>query len=547
MINKILEKVENTAVPLWQWCAGFVGILFVRFFLENISDPTPSFPGTPDPAMLVHYSLFYLGIFISLSLALRAFIPDISKITKFLFFGLPVIWLPPIVDLIISHGGGYRMAYLFPGTGGLLLNSFLHMGGSAPFGGVTPGLRVELIAILIGVFAYAFAKTKSFVRSFGATIATYLVWFFWLLLPFLIAAADWFFGAGPATAPSLPSLTSVFLSSHLLQNFIRPNLLPSYPYALETAVNVGISAVSYLFDFLLVTLWVFFYNPNIIKSLGRNLRLGRIAHYFGMIAVGALAAIKMEPSPAFANWVDIVLFVSLALAFFSAFLFAIGVNDLADTKIDRISNRTRPLPSGALGEREFSDSNVFFLLWLLVGGFICGYWALFTIIIFTVAYYLYSAPPLRLKRIPLVSSFLISLATLGTLMAGFYFVDANKLVSDFPIRFIALIIICITLAVNFKDIKDIAGDRADNIWTIPVVFGEERGKQVVGAMLAAAFLAVPAILGSWMLFLPSLIAAAIGYYFVIMKNYREWRIFALYFAYLGTVGALLWAHAPILH
>ncbi|MGC9598888.1 MAG: UbiA family prenyltransferase [Minisyncoccia bacterium] len=539
MIAKALRRIEDVTAPFWQWCAGFLGILFVRFFLENLSSPAPSFPGTPDAATLVHYFLFYVTIFISFSLVLYLFIPDLTKITKFLFFGLPIIWLPPIVDLIVSHGGGYHIAYIFPENIGALWNDFLRMGGSSPLGGVTPGLRAELIAILAGSLAYAFVKTKSVIKSIGAAFSMYLVWFFLFVFPALIAAAARLWAGGSPVAPLLSSLTSGFLSSHLLPNFIKPNLLPSYVHATEIGFNIGTAAIFYLFDFILIAYWAFLCNPRTVAALVHNVRPGRTAYYLGMIVLGVIIAEKLGPASAFTSWVDFVLFLVLLLAYFSAFLFAVGMNDLADVKIDRISNSHRPLPSGILREADIANSNVFFLTSSLIGGFISGYWTLFAIAVFTAAYYIYSAPPLRLKRIPFISTFLIAIATLGTLMAGFYFADANKLVSDFPIRLVALILICITLAVNFKDIKDVAGDRADNVWTIPVIFGEERGKQIVGILLAAAFLAVPVILANWLLFLPSLAAAILGYIFSIAKNYREWKIFVLYFLYLAVVGAIL--------
>jgi 4-hydroxybenzoate polyprenyltransferase len=310
-------------------------------------------------------------------------------------------------------------------------------------------------------------------------------------------------------------------------------------HATEIGFNIGTAAIFYLFDFILIAYWAFLCNPRTVAALVHNVRPGRTAYYLGMIVLGVIIAEKLGPASAFTSWVDFVLFLVLLLAYFSAFLFAVGMNDLADVKIDRISNSHRPLPSGILREADIANSNVFFLTSSLIGGFISGYWTLFAIAVFTAAYYIYSAPPLRLKRIPFISTFLIAIATLGTLMAGFYFADANKLVSDFPIRLVALILICITLAVNFKDIKDVAGDRADNVWTIPVIFGEERGKQIVGILLAAAFLAVPVILANWLLFLPSLAAAILGYIFSIAKNYREWKIFVLYFLYLAVVGAIL--------
>lgn len=528
MIGRVLEKIENVTAPLWQWCAGFAGILFIRFFFENLSSPTLSFPAVPDTATLVHYTLFYIGIFITFSLILRIFIPDLVKVTKFLFFGFPIIWLPPIVDLILSRGAGYRIAYAFPSNIFSFFATALWPGAYSPFGGVTPGLHAELVAILIGVFAYVLIRTSGgaagmrLAKSILAAFLTYCAWVFWMAFP------------------AITNITPLLSLPHIFQNLIPSNVLPSYAHAVEVAFNGGLSTIFYLFDFLLVVLWIAILDLQLMKTFARNLRPGRLTYYISLMAIGALVAARAATLSPFANWIDVASLFVLALSFACAFEFAVVVNDLADIKIDAMSNSARPLPSGALDVHAFNAAALFFFAWSLAGAFVAGFWPFFAVLVFTAAYYIYSAPPLRLKRIPLVSSFLISIASLSAVMAGFYFIDANKLVPDFPMRLAVLIIVCITLAVNFKDIKDVAGDAADNIWTIPVLFGEERGKQITGGLLAASFLAVPPIAGSWLLFLPSLAAAALGYWFVAAKKYREWRIFTLYFIYLAVVGLLLW-------
>ena len=73
MFSKIIAKIEKTEVSLGAWIAGFLGIVFVRFFLENLSNPTPSFPAAPDILTMVHYGLFYLAVLLSITLVLRNF------------------------------------------------------------------------------------------------------------------------------------------------------------------------------------------------------------------------------------------------------------------------------------------------------------------------------------------------------------------------------------------------------------------------------------------------------------------------------------------
>lgn len=45
-----------------------------------------------------------------------------------------------------------------------------------------------------------------------------------------------------------------------------------------------------------------------------------------------------------------------------------------------------------------------------------------------------------------------------------------------------MIFIAFLLTTPFKDIKNVAGDGVDGIRTIPVVFGMELGKKIIGTL-----------------------------------------------------------------
>jgi 4-hydroxybenzoate polyprenyltransferase len=532
MLSRFIARVEAMDISFGQWVAGFLGIIFIRFFLENLSSPTRSFPSVPDALTLIHYGLFYLTAILLTAIIIRIAVPDIAAISKFLLFIFPITWLPPIVDFITSHGSGSLMAYVFD-AGPSLWGRFLTLGGSAALGGITLGIKIELVIIVVGIFFYVFIKTKNIGKAVAIAALSYCAVFFLIALPSFLALGGG--GFSPSTA-----LLSLFSSSHAAQNFIRPTVQVSYGYALESVFNLGMAQFYFLFDFVLVCAWMLLYRPRIVRAFLKNIRLGRVIHYMVMIIAGGLLAMSIRGVHFFLNWSDGIAFSGLLLAYVCAWMFAVGVNDLADIPIDRISNSGRPLVTGALSASDVRSGNIFFLTWFLLGGFLGGYWAFFTIATFTAAYYVYSAHPLRLKQIPILATFLISLACLSATMAGFYFVSDQKLLFDFPIRVIILVVICFTLGVNIKDIKDIKGDRAVGVSTLPVVFGERVGKPAVGGLFALSFLAVPAVLGSWPLFIPSFIAATAGYFLIIMEPYKEWRVFILYFCYLAVVGIMLW-------
>ncbi|HVM76818.1 MAG TPA: UbiA family prenyltransferase [Candidatus Paceibacterota bacterium] len=536
MIARLLERIEAAEMSFGQAAAAFAGVALVRMFFENLSSPPPAFGGAFDALTLIHYFLFYIGVFLSLALVLRIFIPDIKRISKFLLFGFPIIWLSPIYDLIASHGAGARMAYAFVNYGSIA-NSFLAMGGTNPLGGITPGLHAELWAIVIGAGLYVFFKSKKIIRAIAAAAIVYMALFLWMIAPSLPAIV-YQMATGSMVPSSLNFLIAWFSGSRSVQTFLRPTVQLSPAYAIGMTFNLGMGCLLYLLDIVLFASWLALADGRILKAIVRGCRPGRVAHYCVLFTIGILMQTLGAGTPLLGNTFDALVLAMLAIAFLLAFLYCVGVNNLSDVAIDEISNRNHPLVAGTLSAAEVQNTDQIFFFAALIGGYLAGYWEFFLIAVFMAAYYIYSAPPLRLKRIPILAPFLVSIACLSAALGGFYFADPNKLVADFSWQMAAIIIICFTLAINIKDIKDIEGDGAHGVTTIPVAFPRV-GKSIVGGLLAAAFLAIPIILGSWALFIPSLIAGALGYYFVTAEPYREWRIFALYFCYAGVLLAVL--------
>ena len=85
--------------------------------------------------------------------------------------------------------------------------------------------------------------------------------------------------------------------------------------------------------------------------------------------------------------------------------------------------------------------------------------------------------------------------------------------------------------------KDIAGDKANGIMTLPILFGKN-GAKAVGISFALSFLLVPLFLSFYFLYIIALPTAIIGYKLVVKKPYREEPIFVLRFAFLITTGLL---------
>ncbi len=216
---------------------------------------------------------------------------------------------------------------------------------------------------------------------------------------------------------------------------------------------------------------------------------------------------------------------------------AVHINDIVDVDIDKISNPNRPLIKKELSEKDMRETGHVWLLVALLGSWCAGFYPFFMSLIYIAAYYIYSAPPLRLRRFPGVSSFLIGIAGLATILSGFFFISANKQLQTFPMLLAAGIIVMITLAINVKDMKDIAGDKANGIITLPILFGKN-GPQVVGLCFALSFLLLPIFLSFYSLYIIAVPIAIAGYRLVMRNPYHEEPIFVLRFLFLGCVGLL---------
>ncbi|MFC1700953.1 UbiA family prenyltransferase, partial [Patescibacteria group bacterium] len=516
MIKRLLNFVENAQVTFYSWITAFFSVIFIRIFLENISSKTFSGIIGSDIYTIVHYYLFYLSVALFFILILSLFIKDhFVHISKVILFGMIITWIPPIIDMIVSRGKGIGMAYLFQLPIDLARNFFLFF-GAHKMPGITPGIRIEIFLVLISVFFYTKWKTKDISKSIFVFLISYLVLFFLVSLPSFVA-----FGQGDVLRFFLNSIRGSLFEKNFLHQTIR---FSSLERQFEIYFNGAISHIYYFLVFGLSAFLAFLWNKQKLIAILKNSRIERVAHYWLMIVLGAILAIAYINPLVLNCWLDISSLIILLLSFYFAWMFAVGVNDIADQKIDFVSNKKRPLIVGTLCESDIKIFNFFFLIWAILGGFLVGHYALFMIIAFTALYYVYSSPLLQLKRFVILNSFIISLCCLSAVFAGFFTVSENSKMSAFPINWLLLIVFVFVLSVNIKDIKDIKGDRRQSIHTIPVIFGEKKGKKYIGIMFALSFLIVPYFSGLKILWYISILSAIIGYYLVNKKVFCEQNI-----------------------
>lgn len=535
MFRKLVDKIlgeDSGNNTITGWIAGFAVIVLIRSFLEvfpveSHSNIATSNPQIADNAQRLHYFLFFITTALLVSFTVTIFTRQKSqRVTNLALYGLPVIFLAPIIDLILNKGKAVHMGYLSD-THTQLLHDFLTFFGAN--NGATAGMRIEIFVILYIVGWYVWMKRKNIIATIGVVAISYTLIFIIGSLPGVIYSVSHLPQPGVAETSAVIFIEDSISKSNIPTNMVYGSLRDGLSFQIFS-MRIGslLSQLLFVLSFI-VGLALFWYTSrDITKIVLRNARIERILFYFSLIALGTLYA-HTKFSIVLA-WADYLGFIVVVLSWFSACMYAIHTNDIADIDIDIISNPDRPLPSKIISTETMRDIGIMWLALSLIGSYIAGYWVFFMNIIFTSAYYLYSAPPMRLKRIPMFSSFLISIACLATILAGFFFISPSKIISAFPTLYALGIVVIFTLGVNIRDLKDVEGDKALGIQTLPVIFGRH-GRNVVGALLALSFFLAPMFFSFYLLYIIAAPAATLGYLACVKKPYKEPYIFILFFTF----------------
>lgn len=527
MMKKLYTAITQHQVNLQQWLIGFAGILFVRFLLENLSSTTALGVIGSDISTILHYYLFYGTLAIALILILHIFLQTtIEQNAKLVLFGLLITWLPPIVDFLFSWGNGFTMTYYFAPASDLLFR-YLTFFGPIDTVGITPGIRLELALVVIAIFALIrHVRGSASTALFGAWV-TYSVLFIWLSLPSLIAIG----------APDIIGFfqESIY-GSFLVQNAFHPGWVMLQPERqLEVFFNLTISHVYALMLMVLLSMLAWKWDAHKFLAIIKNSRPERVLHYWLMITLGIGLAVQGPGIHQLISWTDVTSLMLLFAAFYFAWMFAVGVNDIVDQIADQKNGHKRPLITGALTIAEMRAVNVIMLIVSITFGFLVGHYALFMILAFTALYYVYSSPPLQLKRFLGMNSFIISLCALSAVLAGFFTVSATAQLDAFSPLWIAAIVLIFTVVANVKDVKDIAGDHAAGIQTLPVVYGEMRGRQIIGIGIACSMLFLAWMIGGIGFWIASLFFGGIAYMVIMREPFVERHVFYVYYIYVGVL------------
>lgn len=278
--------------------------------------------------------------------------------------------------------------------------------------------------------------------------------------------------------------------------------------------------------------------PKLIKPILADLRIPRILFYVALSGLGTALFLNQAKNTSLLYEINFWLqFVLIILALIYAAVFAIIINNFADLPTDKISNPDRPLVVESVKKRPYFIAGIISQIIALLVSFLTKPEIFIGILCISIGYFIYSAPPFRLKKVVGLAKLIIGFNSLSVAVMGFAAAGGNWL--DFPWEWALFILIPLSLAANFIDLKDIEGDRAMGVKTIPVLIGEKNARHFMAISALICYLTGGFLLSvSWVWPL-NLITATCHLYFLYRKPFSEKFIFLIFVSALFGLDVFL--------
>lgn len=525
-IKSFFNRIENSSIGLGLWICTALCIIFVRDFLESAINFS-SF-GEIDPFHFIHIPVFYISILLAVIILLHLFSKvEITKVSKMslIFFG--IIILPIFIDFFVYSALGEDMDYLYIVEN--LKSNFLNLlNPLVKIQGVTYGMRMEIAAISILSFFYIFMKRNKIFLSFLGGFFVFAICFFYISIPGMLIGFFKFLSSFiPLIKLDNANLSAMFTTDELAESRV-------------TIVELVITSI-------LTAVWFWRYNHTKFKALFRNLRFSRSMHYTLLVIIGIAFNFSFNLYlPVLLKNFSLIRLIGTLSTIFFAFQFAVIINDIYDVNCDKISNMNRPLVVGALSREEYLKVGLVYLALALFFAFSAGDTAFRIVPIFIALYFIYSVPPLRLKRFFPLSSIIIAIQAILAFLLGYLFLEEPGVSMEVPAGILWLLFFVFLLASSVKDLKDVEGDKMSGVYTLPVILGEAKARKIIGLLVCISYLSVPIFLPRIFgfvidpfLFTLAFIFGIFNFFYILRKDAKEKIIFSIYFIYIFFILAFL--------
>lgn len=508
---KLIGRIENAPLTLGSFLVSFLALILARLSIEGA---LAWFKEDSFHFFFFEFShtfLFFLCSFlIILPIVRYAGGGNLKQAANMLLFGFLITLTPPIIDRLIFGPGGYWSFYEFDGLIGLF-GRFFTLFGDTPDIGITYGVRIEVVIVTIALGLYAYLKSGKITKALFSSLFVYSALFVLGTFPAWVTLFVLTFEKG-LLAITGTDVAALFLSP---EQVLGRNLVD-----FRSVLNYKMSLVFVVILSALSTWLLHITHPQHLRALLRNARVPQLIYHAGLLFLGVLFAVYFSDGHIEFEFFHLLGLLLLLLATWCAWLASVVVNDLYDTKIDALTNKDRPLIEETIPTETYRLYGVIFFCASLFFAGIVSFSALLILLAYQALAFLYSAPPLRLKQYPGLATLIAAFAGILVLVTGFVAVSLTHDIHTLPFSFLAYLFIAYFLALPIKDFKDIAGDKKDGVYTIPVLLGEHLGKQVIGSLTFLLFATSPLVLHIRSLFLPALFFGAWAF-FALQKGTNE--------------------------
>lgn len=514
--KNLVSKIETSRVGILSWVASFLAVVMIRLMLESFSANGAIVFGL---GSLPHAVFFYASMALFLMILLKLLTGEkMDRIAAVSLVGWILIITPPLIDLLVSAGaGGLRISYIFDNPLNFL-DRFLHFFGGTPEREMTYGIRFQAVISCVFIGGYIWIKKRSFWRAGAGMAATYFLTFIYSVIPVLaVVVSRWRMNI------EIEEIIRALFEPKLIGQIRFFEAVPLFDF------EVGL--IFFPLTILGLLIWYFFWDRKKFGVMIRNLRGLRVL--FSIIALGAglYLGARFGHSFDWGFWEILVIF-NLFLINICLWVLAININDWADKKIDDVSNQNRPLIVESVPEKEYLGIGCLMGFLGLLAAWNLGEEFLMLGLLMSGLAYLYSMPPFRLRRFVIISTLTLALSIVPATLMAFMIFTPNQSLASFPREILLMMIVFLTIVLNFKDMKDIEGDLRVGVWTIPTIFGAKRGGVILGVCAITSFLLFPIFFSADFLTPISLGFGVVAFLLLQDGKPREKWLFLIYALYL---------------
>lgn len=499
LLARFIDSIEkNTTVT--KGIFTLLSLILIRILFEMLLIDNSQ---TVSRDIFSHHVAFFLAVAATLSVILCLFtdsrILDTIKVVCVAFVIVPMV---PVLDYFYTLFWDYQIKYVYFTETSHVLQNFLTL--LYYHDGSPVGMKAEAAFILIACFAYVFVKTGSKVRSVAAALTAY-------------STIYWYFG-------SMILIVEDVQKKLGLRYDVSPLLYPS---------------IFILTFVVMVVIGVYLHDEGMFSELLRDSRPERVLHYYIMFAYG-IYFLRGKDAFSFSTVSEITVFVLLLAAMFFAAIFSIITNNLEDVEIDSVSNSDRPSVTNSIEPATYNII-AYLSLGISVYCFILMDRQVVLLMLCLIAfYYVYSVAPIRLKRVPVVSKFIIGYNSFVCMLIGYAYGGGN--IKQFPALVATGMVVCISLSSNFIDLKDYYGDIAGRVRTLPNLLGLKKCKFLMALMFLISSIVIPLSLSRPEILPYSVLSSLLPIFFLLKKSYKEVYVFATFESgFLVLLVYLIWS------